>query len=271
MKSMMTSLTQAFEARLLEGALPGELEGFDEGERAEAAGFVAEAAAVRPPGSPQIRLETYLDEERRSMRLAVVNDDMPFLVDSISGAIAAHDIAIFRLIHPVIAVERDGDGKLVSIGPAAAAARRESMIYIEMERSDARTRRSLVAEIESTLAQVRSAVEDWRALQAAIVADAGALPTAEGTALLRWFNDGAMTLLAHEKWRTDGKVSDQLGLARYKLDTPILAEASREAAVEHFRKGGESPLAAQVQFDLDRASPRAARHRRACRSSPAPK
>jgi glutamate dehydrogenase len=42
------------------------------------------------------------------MRLAVVNDDMPFLVDSISGAIAAHDIAIFRIIHPVIAVERDG-------------------------------------------------------------------------------------------------------------------------------------------------------------------
>lgn len=242
MKSMMTSLTQAFEARLLEGALPGELEGFDEGERADAASFVAEAAAVRPPGTPQIRMETYLDDERRSMRLAVVNDDMPFLVDSISSAIAAHDIAIFRIIHPVIAVERDGAGKLVSIGPDASAARRESMIYIEMERSDARTRRGLVSEIERTLEQVRSAVEDWRALQAAIVADADALASAEGTALLRWFHDGAMTLLAHEKWRADGSVSDQIGLARYKLETPILAEASRRVAVEHFRKGGEAPL-----------------------------
>ncbi|MDT8759436.1 NAD-glutamate dehydrogenase [Sphingomonas psychrotolerans] len=241
MKSMMTSLTQAFEARLLEGALPGELEGFDEGERAEAAAFVAEAAAVRPPGRPQIRLETYLDEERRSMRLAVVNDDMPFLVDSISSAIAAHDIAIFRIIHPVIAVERDGEGKLISIGAEASAARRESMIYIEMERSDARTRRGLVAEIERTLEQVRSAVEDWRALQAAITADAADLAD-EGAALLRWFHDGAMTLLAHEKWRSDGSVSDQLGLARYTLETPILAEASRQAAVEHFRKGGEAPL-----------------------------
>ncbi|MDV3459240.1 NAD-glutamate dehydrogenase [Sphingomonas sp. HF-S4] len=241
MKSMMTSLTQAFEARLLEGALPGELEGFDESERAEAADFVAEAAAVRPPGGPQIRLETYLDEERRSMRLAVVNDDMPFLVDSIASAIATHDIAIFRIIHPVIAVERDGAGKLVSIGPDAAAARRESMIYIEMERSDARTRRALVAEIENTLAQVRSAVEDWRALQAAIVADAANLPE-EGAALLRWFHDGAMTLLAHEKWRADGTTSDQLGLARFKLDTPILAEPSRKAAIDYFRQGGEAPL-----------------------------
>ncbi|MCX8475162.1 MAG: NAD-glutamate dehydrogenase [Sphingomonas sp.] len=240
MKNMMTSLTQAFEARLLEGALPGELEGFEEGERAEAASFVAEAAAVRPPGTPQIRLETYLDEERRSMRLAVVNDDMPFLVDSIASAIAAHDIAIFRIIHPVVTVERDGEGKLVAID--AESGRRESMIYIEMERSDARTRRGLVAEIERTLEQVRSAVEDWRALQAAMFTDAGNLALPEGTALLRWFLDGAMTLLAHEKWRTDGSVSDQLGLARYTLETPILADASREAAVEHFRQGGEAPL-----------------------------
>lgn len=240
MKTMMTSLTQAFEARLLEGALPGELEGFDEGERADAAAFVAEAAAVRPPGTPQIRLETYLDEERRAMRLAVVNDDMPFLVDSIASAIAAHDIAIFRIIHPVIAVERDGEGTLVAID--AAGGRRESMIYIEMERSDARTRRGLVAEIERTLEQVRSAVEDWRALQAAMFTDAGNQAVPEGTALLRWFLDGAMTLLAHEKWRTDGSVSDQLGLARYALETPILAEASRAAAIDYFRNGGEAPL-----------------------------
>ena len=89
MPKMTKTLQQAFEARLLEGALPGELEGFDEAERAEAAEFVAEAAAARPPGTAAISLETYAEEERRRMRLAVVNDDMPFLVDSISGAVAA--------------------------------------------------------------------------------------------------------------------------------------------------------------------------------------
>ncbi|UZK64725.1 NAD-glutamate dehydrogenase [Sphingomonas sp. M1-B02] len=241
MKSMMTSLTQAFEARLLEGALPGELEGFDQSERAEAASFVAETAAIRPPGAPRIRLETYLDEERRRMRLAVVNDDMPFLVDSISGAIAAHDIAVYRIIHPILPVERDADGKLVSIDPATGG-HRESMIYIEMERGDARTRRALVSELERTLDQVRDAVEDWPALQAAMAADAASIHSVEGAALLRWFHDGAMTLLAHEAWRSDGTSADQLGLARYTLDTPILAEASRQAAIEHFRSGGDAPL-----------------------------
>lgn len=238
MKTMMTSLTQAFAARLLEGALPGELEGFDEARRADAAAFVAESAAVRGAGTPRIRIETYLDATRRRMRLAVINDDMPFLVDSISAAIAAQDLAIFRIIHPVIRVERDGEGRLISIGDG----RPESMIYIEMERGDARTRRALITELERTLQQVRDAVDDWRALQAAMAADASTVASAEGAALLRWFCEGALTLLGHEKWRTDGTVSDQLGLTRHTLETPILAEASRRAAVEHFRAGGEAPL-----------------------------
>ncbi len=242
MKTMMTSLTHAFEARLLEGALPGELEGFEEAERAEAARFVAETAATRPPGVPHVRLESYSDEESRGMRLAVVNDDMPFLVDSISGAIAAHDLGVHRIIHPVIPVERDATGKLVAIGTDAEKGARESMVYIEMERADAKTRRALVAEIERTLEHVRDVVEDWRPLQMAMGADAAQIPSREGEALLRWFIDDAMTLLGHEKWATDGSVADQLGLARYTLDVPLLAESSREAAVEYFRKGGEVPL-----------------------------
>ncbi|HEX8302868.1 NAD-glutamate dehydrogenase [Sphingomonas sp.] len=241
MKNMMTSLTRAFEARLLEGALPGELEGFGETERAGAAAFVAETAAVRAPGAPRIALTTFMAGERRRMRLAVVNDDMPFLVDSIAAAIGAHDLPVQRILHPVIAVSRDKQGKLDSIGPNGDSTR-ESMVYIEMDRADARTRRNLVAELERTLDQVRDAVHDWRALQTAMAADAASVPSKEGGKLLRWFHDGAMTLLAHENWSADGVASDQLGLARYTLEKPILAEASRNAAVEYFRKGGEAPL-----------------------------
>jgi glutamate dehydrogenase len=238
MPKITKALSQAFEARLLEGALPGELEGFGEAERAEAASFVTETAAARPPGTAKISLETYADEASRRMRLAVVNDDMPFLVDSISGAVAAHDIAIHRILHPVIPVTRDDKGGLSKIDEG----RPESMVYIEMERADSPTRRALVADLEKTLAQVRDAVHDWRALQSAIGADAAHLPTPEGEALLRWFQGGAMTLLAHEKWRTNGEVSEQLGIARYDQEQPILAAASRNAAVEWFKAGGEAPL-----------------------------
>ncbi|PXA93419.1 glutamate dehydrogenase [Nostoc sp. 3335mG] len=241
MPKNISALKQAFEARLLDGALPGELEGFGEEERKAAAAFVAEAAAERPPGTAKVVLESYEDERRR-MRLTVINDDMPFLVDSISGALAAHDIAIHRILHPVLKVTRNEAGQLTDIGPDAAGARPESMVFIETERADAKTRRAAATEIERTLEQVRAAVEDWRALQAAIGADAAHLPTPEGEALLRWFQGGAMTLLAHEKWRTDGTSSDQLGIIRYTQSAPILADASRKAAVDYFAKGGEAPL-----------------------------
>lgn len=242
MKNMMTSLVQAFEDRLLEGALPGELEGFDAAERAEAAGFVADTAAVRPPGVPRVRLETYLDEERRRMRLAVVNDDMPFLVDSISATIAAHDLGIHRIIHPVVQVARDAEGAISGIGTDAAGARAESIVYIEMERADAKRRRSLASEIERILEHTRDVVDDWRSLQRAMGADAVQIPSREGEALLRWFADDAMTLLGHEQWSRDGESRDHLGLSRYTLDVPLLAESSRHAAVEYFEKGGEAPL-----------------------------
>ena len=238
MPKMTKTLQQAFEAKLLEGALPGELEEFEDDERKEAAEFVAQTAATRPPGTPRITLETYADEAKRRMRLAVVNDDMPFLLDSIAGAIAAHDIAVHRILHPVIAAKRGAGGNLEAIGEGKP----ESMVYIEMDRSDAKTRRALVAELERTLEQVRAAVEDWRALQSAMAVDAVHLPTPEGTELLRWFMGGAMTLLGHEQWRTDGTASGQLGIARYSQEAPILAEASRQAAVEWFQQGGEGPL-----------------------------
>ena len=61
----------------------------------------------------------------RYMRVAIINDDMPFLVDSIANALAAADIIIHRLLHPVLSVERDGNGHLKAIlDNDAAGARR---------------------------------------------------------------------------------------------------------------------------------------------------
>jgi glutamate dehydrogenase len=242
-KTLTKSLSHALEALLTEGALPGELEGFGEAERAEAARFVAEAATSRVPGTPAIALETGMGEDSRTMRLAVVNDDMPFLVDSIAAAIAAHDIAILRLIHPVIAVERTGDGTLTGVGPGEnGAGVRESMVYLELERADARDRTGLVRDLERNLGHVRAAVTDWPELRRAMSEDAGRIGDPEGAALLRWFQGGSMTLVGHENWHRDGSVTDAAGICRMELDAPVLAEASRRLAVEWFEQGAQPPL-----------------------------
>jgi len=229
---------EAFAEALVDGALPGELEGFGKDARSDAAAFVAAAAARRKPDTPAMALETFVRDERRLMRLAVINDDMPFLVDSIANAIAAHHIVIHRILHPVLDVKRDGEGTLEAIGAGAP----ESFVYIEMDRADARDRRALQGEIRKTLSRVRDAVEDWRALQTEMADDAALLKDREASALLRWFHDGAMTLLAHEEWHPDGRMSHKLGIARHDLEVPILAQASREAALRQLRDGAPAPL-----------------------------
>ena len=71
---------------LIAGALPGESDGLDTAALAEAGAFVAGVAARRTAGEPAIALESIGgDDPLRRMRLAIVNDDMPFLVDSVAA------------------------------------------------------------------------------------------------------------------------------------------------------------------------------------------
>ncbi len=234
------NIAAALAARLTAGALPGELRDFGPAEAEVAARFVAAAAARRDAGQPAIVLEPIAaDDVRRRMRVAIVNDDMPFLVDSVANAITGHGIAIHRIIHPVVPVMRDADGTLLSVGEAGAP---ESMIYLEMERADARERRDLVADLAAALADVRAAVGDWEALKQALAADADALWSGEGAALLRWFLDGKLTLLGHERWTADGGAIEQLGIARNPQPRPILADGSRQRALQWFAEGGQPPL-----------------------------
>ncbi len=234
------NIIAALAARLTVGALPGELREFGAVEAEEAARFVAATAAVRVPGRPSIALEPIAtDDVRRRMRVAIVNDDMPFLVDSVAATITGHDIAIDRIIHPVVAVSRDGEGRLTAVGEGAAT---ESMIYLEMERADARERRDLLADLATALANVRAAVADWEALKRALSQDADALWSGEGAALLRWFLDGKLTLLGHERWTRDGGPATLLGMARNPQPRPILADGSRKLALDWFEAGGQPPL-----------------------------
>lgn len=234
-------LTTEIAKALLTGALPGEITGFDAEAVAAAAAFVADAAARRRPGEPALRLESVAGS-RRFMRLAIINDDMPFLVDSVASTVNAHNLSIDRVLHPVVAVRRDEDGALTAIRPIIdSGERRESMIYMEIERADARARRALTDELECVLADVRAAVDDWPLLQKAMKADADRLPDGEGAALLRWFLDYHFTQLGHETRNRELAKGDALGLSRSNPHE-LLAGTSIQRAIDYFEAGGQAPL-----------------------------
>jgi glutamate dehydrogenase len=237
------ALLKAMASAFLESALPGENEGFDAKACEEAARFTLELAHHRKSGNPAVALDSFTDAQGRlAMRIAMNNDDMPFLVDSISAAVASKGISVKRLIHPVLSVIRDAAGILQSVSRKRDKAdARESFIYLETDRIDARERRALEEDLLAVLRDVRGAVTDWRAMLAAMSADADGMADGEGAALVRWFLDNNLTVLGHETVARDGSRSQRLGLSQVS-DAPLLSEASIGLAIKHFEQGGDAPL-----------------------------
>ena len=232
---------------LVDSALPGEIEDFTDAERMEAARFIAACAERRPPGIALVRLESMGGSVgQRRMRIGIVNDDMPFLVDSVAGLLAERDLIVHRLLHPVLCAERDEKACLLQLGPLCQdVSKRESIMYLEVDRTDARSRRDLVADLHHVLADVRAAVGDWRALQDSMRRDAETTGDEEGAALMRWFADGAMTLLGRHVECPSRSDSEALGLLRIPGE-PLWSEDSCAAAMAYFREGGAEPLLAKA-------------------------
>jgi len=237
-------LTRLLAKVLTTSALPGEIDDLDGSQLVDAAAFMAHTALRRLAGQPAVAIQSIAGAAsgHRMMRVAVVNDDMPFLVDSVSAAFATFGIEIRRLLHPVVAVRRDADGVLHQlVEQGASGERRESLIYIEAERVDARVRQDLGRELGVVLADVRAAVRDWQAMQLALRDDSERLPDGEGAALLRWLLDDNMTLLGHRIERPGGKDGPVLGILR-AADRELWRDATAQAAVDWFERGGAAPL-----------------------------
>jgi glutamate dehydrogenase len=226
------AFTKELRQRVAESILPGEPE-LDDARLDEIAAFLLAAARQRDEDRAALLIRS-AHGDRRFTRIAVVNRDMPFLVDSVSAAIAAHGLAIDLIVHPILPVRRDAGGRLTALpGGEGAGEKRESMIYLETPRVDAKERRALEGELLTAIADTRAANADWPRLRQLIGEDADRLADAEGAALLRWLGDGMMTHLGHLTRKRDGGLSDLLGICR-KSARDLLSDASYDAAFAWF-------------------------------------
>ena len=95
----------------------------------------------------------------------LVNDNMPFLVDSVTMALDRLGHGIHLTIHPLLRVARTPKGRLRDLRAAKSNGQDfvESYIHIEIRRE---TNREVLRAIESTLREtlqdVRAAVDDWQ-------------------------------------------------------------------------------------------------------------
>src|SRR5437879_11400005 len=170
-------------------------------------------AKNREPGRAKVRVFNPSIEEHGWQSthtiIEIVNDDMPFLVDSVTMEVNRHGLTMHLIIHPIVAVERRADGTLAGL-PAenAKGVRRESFIHVEVDRITEPSRlEALAADIARVLDDVRAAVDDWQAMRDRVHAIVGEvekkpppLPAdelAEGKDFLRWLAENHFTFLGY--------------------------------------------------------------------------
>ncbi|MFC5497754.1 NAD-glutamate dehydrogenase [Caenimonas terrae] len=167
--------------------------------------------AVREQGRAKVRVSSpALAENGWSSShsvVEIVNDDMPFLVDSVTMEINRQGLTLHLITHPIYSVGRDAAGQLTSIQPRAGGAQpgNESWMLIEVDRMvDPRQRAELAAGLERVLADVRAAVQDWKPMVAKLhdaIAELEQAPAslqgpglAESRAFLQWLANDHITL-----------------------------------------------------------------------------
>ncbi|MCF7220260.1 NAD-glutamate dehydrogenase domain-containing protein [Marilutibacter chinensis] len=138
--------------------------------------------------------------------LQIVNDDMPFLVDSITMRLAELGIGVHVLGHPVVRLERDRSGKLETVG----SGRPESLMHLEIDRQAADAMVEIEQAMQAVLADVRAIVVDWQAMREKMVEIAEDLPgrrspvgaagRREAREFLLWAADNHFTLLGYREY-----------------------------------------------------------------------
>jgi glutamate dehydrogenase len=130
-------------------------------------------------------------------RLEILQDDAPFLVDSVMGEIAEQGLSVLAMFHPIVAVTRDRKGVRTPGGVTA----RESMIQVILSHVGRDREQAVIAGVKAVLADVRMAVDDFPAMLALMgrtIAEARARPLSgkaemvrrdEEVAFLEWLKD----------------------------------------------------------------------------------
>jgi len=168
-------------------------------------------AGNRKPGEATVRVynPVFDDHHWQSTHTVVelVNDDMPFLVDTVSLALTRLGYAIHLIVHPVFPVSRDDNGKLTSTSSGAA----ESWMHLEIDRvTDKGRLESIRNDLANVLSQLRACVEDFTAMSARLAlvreeltsthAGVEATDWQESIAYLDWLRDDNFVFLGYRDY-----------------------------------------------------------------------
>jgi glutamate dehydrogenase len=191
-------------------------------------------ARERTPGRPKVRVYNPRVEEHgwesSHSAVEIVNDDMPFLVDSVSAELRRLDAEVLLLIHPIVHVERDAEGRLVGLRDSGeGGGHAESVMHVRVSAQPVARHEAIRARVEAVLADVRAAVDDWNTIRKRcwdLIAELEKTPPPlprreikEGIAFLEWLVDNHFTFLGFREYNFEGE--GETALARVLPSTGL--------------------------------------------------
>ena len=217
-----------------------------------AARAMLDFAAMRRLGQPKLRI--YDPDPKRDgwassgTVVEIVNDDMPFLVDSIAGLLDTRGISIRLIVHPVFFLRRNSAGGLLEVLDAKSATkpkggRAESLMQIEIDPQEPGARGEIERAIAQVLRDVRATVRDWRAMREKIgdiIAEIRAVrppvpaaEIAESIAFLEWLREDHFTFQGIRSYRLTKRGGREYLRPEAKSGLGLLRTISPDAAARH--------------------------------------
>jgi glutamate dehydrogenase len=236
-------------------------------------------AENRPRGAALVRAYTpQFDRDGWQCTHTVVEtvtENMPFLVDSVRMELSRHGLGIHLIIHPIVPIRRDADGRARGLGEDGDGVD-ESFIHVEVDRQrDTEVLEGLEADLRRVLSDVKSAVDDWSAMRAKVsdvVANLEANPPpidtaelAEAKVFLNWLADDHFTFLGYRDYElttVDGEDTIRvvpgsgLGILRREADSTV-SDSFAKAPPEV-----RELARARTLLNITKANTRATVHRR---------
>jgi glutamate dehydrogenase len=215
----------------------------------------------RAPDEIKVRVRNLADRPGHTV-LEVVQDDRPFILETLELILDRFGVQERVVIHPIVAIERDDSGRMLDIRSGSNGELLESYVYIEFAPQIERKRRLeeldhdvrqvmvWVADITSDHRRMIRAVRELNAnLEFAAPAMEGGAPRTERVqSFLEWIIDGRFILIGTRRYRVtyvDDEIEVQsipgTGLGMWRDDeTSRLKEAQRGASIP-----------AEIRDDLD--------------------
>ncbi|GIW41554.1 MAG: NAD-glutamate dehydrogenase [Candidatus Binatia bacterium] len=219
---------ELFAARLLERAPRDFLDRYGV-ERVEALSRAAFDFFAAPGPRPRVRVyDPSYERDGWDAPVTVVETllgDRPFVVDTVRLALDRYAPLLF--LHPIVACERDSQGRLVRVVSEEAEAPRDSFLHVEIERlSSDEERKSLEAEIRERLADLVLVTDDYQAMRQTLsrigeelrsptATWPGPPPAPEVAAFLEWLDEGNFVFLGYRRYSTEN------GVVRAELESGL--------------------------------------------------